>query len=121
MILIGLLAGLGVTLISPKEFTWGSFGTAFSGVFLVGLLSLVLTGLIRKKISNDVVNVLTGTIFRTTLIGGFIIVVVVTQSKNFAFYMLCFSVVFYFGMVFLNAWLITPGGQKRRETVSDRD
>ena len=121
MIVIGLSAWLGVAVISPPDFEWASLGTAFACVFLAGLISLTATGTIKRQINNDVVKVLFGTVVRTGLIGVAIVTVVVTQSKNFAFYMLCFSIIFYLGMVFLNTWLMLPVKRHGQETGSSRD
>jgi len=108
MVLIGLVVWLLVVLISPRGFEWSALTVAFLCVFLSGLISMGSTGWLRRQNTNDVINVLFGTLIRTTLIGTTIVIVITTQSKNFAFYMLCFSMFFYLGMVFLNTWLILP-------------
>jgi hypothetical protein len=121
MVLLGLGAGLIVVLVSPRGFEWNAFTTAFVCVFLSGLLSLVSTGLLKRQNTNEVINVLFCTLIRTGLIGIAIIIVVITQSKNFAFYMLCFSIIFYMGMVTLNTWLVLPAKPNHPVTGSNRD
>jgi len=120
MILIGLVAGLITALISPIDFEWGAFATAFLCVFLVGIISLVSPGLMKRQTTNDIVRIMFGTLFRATLSGMAIVIVVITQPKTFAFYMLCFSVIFYLGMVFLNTWLMLPVQHNRQEPDSNR-
>ena len=125
MILIGAVAGIIVTLFVPHGFEWNAFTTAFLCVFLSGLVSIGSAGLLKRKNANDVINVLFCTLIRTALIGTAIVIVVITQSKNFAFYMLCFSIFFYLGMVSLNTWLILPAKnpviRKELKTGSSRD
>ena len=125
MILIGFVAGLIVALITPRGFEWTAFTTAFLCVFLSGLISLGVAGLLKRQNPNDVANVLFGTLIRTALFAATIVIVIITQSKNFAFYMLCFSVVFYTCMVSLNTWLFLPAKNPVKshgpETGSSRD
>jgi hypothetical protein len=121
MILIGLVAGLIIVLISPHGFQWNAFTTSFLCVFLSGLISMGSTGLLKRQNTNDVISILFGTLLRSALIGTAIVFVVITQSKNFAFYMLCFSIVFYLGMVSLNTWLVLPAKPNQHITGSNRD
>jgi len=121
MILIGVVVGLIAVLILPTDFEWSSVVTAFLCVFLIGLISLVFHGLLKPQITNDIVRVMFGTLFRATLTSMAIVIVVITQPKHFAFYMLCFSIVFYMGMVSLNTWLMLPVQHNCQETGSNRD
>jgi len=121
MVLIGLVTGLIVTLIAPHGFERNAFTTAFLCVFLSGLISMGSSGLLARQKTHDVVNILLGTLIRTALIGTAIVIVVVTQSKNFAFYMLCFSIIFYMGMVSLNTWLVLPAKPNQHVTGLSRD
>ena len=120
MVLIGLTAGIVIAIISPPDFEWNALGIAFTCVFLVGLISLAVTGIMRGRVANDVVNVLAGILVRTLLIGVLLIIVILTHRKSFAFYVLCFSILFYLGMISLNAWLVMPAQQNHHETDSSR-
>jgi len=121
MVLTGVVAGLIAVLIFPNKFEWSAVVTAFLCVFLIGLISLVSPGLLKRQITNDIVRIMFGTLFRATLTGMAIVIVVITQPKNFAFSMLCFSIVFYMGMVSLNTWLTLPVQHNRQELSSNRD
>ena len=121
MFLVGLAVGLVIAFISPPGLVWSSLGISFVCVFLAGLISLVATGMMRQLVSNDIVRVLTGTVVRTGLIGVFLVVIIVTQQKNFVLYVLCFSMLFYLGMISLNTWLVLPAQPNHHETDSSRD
>jgi hypothetical protein len=121
MVLIGLVAGLGVALISPRGFETNALTIAFVCVFLSGLISFGANGLLKRQNINEVINVLFCTFIRTGLVGVAIVAVAITQSKNFAFYMLCFSIIFYMGMVSLNTWLVLPAKPNQHITGSNRD
>jgi hypothetical protein len=116
-----MMMGFAVAIISPTDFEWSSLGTAFVCVFLAGLVSLMVTAKTSRKTGNSVTGVLIGTITRATMIGILLIVVVATQRKNFALYVLCFSILFYLAMISLNAWLVTPVKHNRHEAGSSRD
>ena len=120
MFLLGLTVGLVVAIIVPRGFEWSSLGISFVCVFLAGLISQTVTGVMRRRGTNDIVSALTGTVFRTGIVAVFIVVIIVTQRKDYAFCVLCFSILFYLGMIALNAWLVMPAKINHRETDSNR-
>ena len=105
MLLIAFLSGCVASMVTPRDLTWASPVAAFVSVFLAGLLSLVIVGILQKHNANGVICVMAGIIIRMTLIGAAIIIVVLTQQKNVAFYVLCFSIVYYLGMLPVCLWL----------------
>ena len=105
MLLIAFLSGCVASMVTLRDLTWASPVAAFVSVFLAGLLSLVIVGILQKHNANGVICVMAGIIIRMTLIGAAIIIVVLTQQKNIAFYVLCFSIVYYLGMLPVCLWL----------------
>ena len=85
------------------------FVIAFCSVYLAGLVSLTVVYAIRKSQGDQfgIMTVLAGTLARTFIVGTAIILVIVTQEKKVAFFMLCFSIVFYLCLIPLNVWLTT--------------
>ena len=91
------------------------FVIAFCSVYLAGLASLTVVYAIRKSQGDQfgVMTVLAGTLARTFIVAAAIILVIVTQEKKVAFFMLCFSIVFYFCLIPLNVWLTTLPKDKK--------
>ncbi|MDR1957624.1 MAG: hypothetical protein LBQ54_01010 [Planctomycetaceae bacterium] len=108
MLLLGLIAAAAVTVMKPVGFTWPMLVTALCGVFVAGIISLTVIFFVQKHSRNGVISTLAGTMSRLLIIGMVIITVIVTQEKNFVFYMLLFSIVFYFGVIGVNVWLTMP-------------
>ena len=105
MFAIGLLSGLVASAISLQDFNWFAPGLAFASVFLAGFVSLLVTCLLGNRDTDPIVSAMSGTFIRTALIAATIVIVVITQPKNVAFYVLCFSIVYYLGMLPVCTWL----------------
>lgn len=105
MILLGLLSGFVVNVISLPDFDWVSLGAAFVSVFLAGLTSLVIFTVLKRRNVNGAICALAATFARAMIVGTGLAAVVLAQQKNAAFYMLCFLVVFYMGMLPVCTWL----------------
>lgn len=116
---LGVVVGIAVTQMDLKKFEWASFLTGFGAVLLAGWVSLIVADWARRCFPKSVTEVLLATICRIATLGMVIITVIVTQSKSFVFYTLCFSIVFYLGLLPVNVWLMSPRKKDGPDNMGD--
>jgi len=109
MLVYATLVGVVILGFRCFEEVWLPFLVAFPGVFLAGVVSLAVTCGMRKQYGKSVLDVLAATLLRAVIVAAMIGAVIVTQPKEFVFYVLCLTIVFYLGMLPVHAWLTMPG------------
>lgn len=121
MFMIGLLTGIVVKMVTSQPSVWSALETAFLCVFFTGLISIVVIEVLKRQITNKLAKIVFGELCRTTLIGIVFVIIVFTQTRQFTISMVCFSIVFYLGMVVIITWQMLSAQHNHHETSSNRE